>query len=212
MYKELFMNKEQPKKNTKDLIFETAVELFSKKGVHGTSVRELARDVGIKESSIYNHFPGKDAIFEEILAYYMAGFKSAIPGRDEMEQTASEYSDPVELWLAGITEFLNRIPPLFEKIAGILLNEMFLDERCRKFILHSMFTIQKETTEMLLGDMSARGMIKDCDISKTAEQYVYMLHGLDIENRLLLMDGCRFEDIQKRLVEHIKYFIEQLKL
>ena len=44
------------KTQTKDKIFDTALDLFSKKGYDSVSVRTIASEVGIKESSIYNHY------------------------------------------------------------------------------------------------------------------------------------------------------------
>ena len=41
---------------TKEKITETALDLFSQRGYDGVSVRDIARAVGIRESSIYNHF------------------------------------------------------------------------------------------------------------------------------------------------------------
>lgn len=44
---------------TKEKIFDVAVDLFSKHGYHGVSVRKIAAGAGIKESSIYNHLKTK---------------------------------------------------------------------------------------------------------------------------------------------------------
>lgn len=52
---------------TKEKIVETALDLFSQRGYDGVSVRDIARAVGIRESSLYNHFPGKRAIFDAIV-------------------------------------------------------------------------------------------------------------------------------------------------
>ena len=52
------------KPNTKEKILLSALELFSTKGYEGTSVRDLARAVGIRESSLYKHFKNKQAIFD----------------------------------------------------------------------------------------------------------------------------------------------------
>ncbi|MCD6397003.1 MAG: TetR/AcrR family transcriptional regulator [Spirochaetaceae bacterium] len=199
------------KKNTKERIFEAAVDLFSKQGYHGTSIRDLAKTVGIKESSLYNHYSGKRSILDAILDYQMSGFKTAIAYLDKMEESSASITDPVELWLAGMMEFVRILPPLTEPISRILINEMFLDEQCRRFVLNSMFTAQKNLTEQLLSDMHVRGMIKDCDIRKTAVQYVYMLQGLEIENKLLTMEGHNPEEIQQNLIEQITLFIDGLK-
>ena len=61
--------KEPP--STRDRILTVALELFAQHGYAGASVRELARRVGIRESSLYNHFSNKAAILEH-LAYIEA--------------------------------------------------------------------------------------------------------------------------------------------
>ena len=52
---------------TKEKIVEAALELFSQRGYDGASVRDIARAVGIRESSLYNHFANKQAIFDGIV-------------------------------------------------------------------------------------------------------------------------------------------------
>ncbi|MCG8571995.1 MAG: TetR/AcrR family transcriptional regulator, partial [Spirochaetes bacterium] len=130
-------------KNTKERIFEIAVELFSQKGFHGTSIRDIAKQVGIKESSLYNHFSSKSAILDSILQYHQKSFEEALPSREEMEATAANFTDPVKLWLQGTMDFVKRLPPLSEQISYILHNEMFLNIQCRDFVLNSMFHSQK---------------------------------------------------------------------
>ena len=58
------------KVNNKDKIFNVSIDLFSEYGYDGVSVRQIAGEVGIKESSIYNHFKSKEAILDSILNYY----------------------------------------------------------------------------------------------------------------------------------------------
>ncbi|MCF6335891.1 MAG: TetR/AcrR family transcriptional regulator [Spirochaetales bacterium] len=205
------METEITKKSTKERIFEAAVELFSKQGYQGTSIRVLAKAVGIKESSIYNHYTSKRSILDAILDYQISGFNTAITSVEKMEASFANITDPVELWLTCMVEFVRILPPLTEPISRIINNEMFLDEQCRQFVLNNMFTAQKNLAERLLNDMNARGMIRDCDIRKTAVQYVYMLQGLDIENKLLKMEGHNPEKIQQNLIEHITLFISGLK-
>ncbi len=197
--------------STRDRIFAAAVNLFSTRGYHGTSIREIAREVGIKESSIYNHFPGKDGILEAILDYYQEGFRTASSSLEEMEELLEGFSDPVELWLAAGFEFMKKLPPYTEPISRILMNEMFLDERCRRFVLHTMFAAQKEVAGNSLRYLRERGLIMDCDIERTAVQYVYMLQGLDIENRLMRLEGHSPEELQEHLMGTIRYFIEGLR-
>lgn len=205
------MKTENAGKSTREIIFETAVNLFSENGYHGTSMRDIARRVGIKESSIYNHYSGKKAILEAVLEYQISGLKAAMFTREEMEETSQRFSDPVELWLFGTMEYLKRLPPLTEEINMILMNEMYLDQECRKFVLESMFSTQKEMTEILLQDLCDKGMIAECDVRTTAAQYVYMLHGLNMENRLLRLEGADGDAVSKNLSSQISLFISRLQ-
>ncbi len=54
---------------TKEKILDIALTLFSTHGYDAVSIRDIAKQVGIKESSIYNHFVNKQAIFDGILAF-----------------------------------------------------------------------------------------------------------------------------------------------
>lgn len=63
-------------RRTRQAIFDAALHLFSEKGYFGTSVREIASVVGVRESAIYNYFPSKEALFAELIA---AGPPSKVP-------------------------------------------------------------------------------------------------------------------------------------
>jgi TetR/AcrR family transcriptional regulator, cholesterol catabolism regulator len=54
------------------IILTSAAELFARKGIGATTVREIADAVGVLSGSLYHHFESKDAIVEEILSGYLA--------------------------------------------------------------------------------------------------------------------------------------------
>ena len=54
-------------KNTKERIWQEALTLFAEHGYDGVSVKEIAQAVGIKDSSLYNHYKSKQEIFDTIL-------------------------------------------------------------------------------------------------------------------------------------------------
>lgn len=56
--------------NTKERIEAEALQMFSVRGYSGVSIRDIAGAVGIKESSIYKHYKGKEDIFETIVRHY----------------------------------------------------------------------------------------------------------------------------------------------
>src|SRR5262249_53215603 len=56
-----------PSLPTREVILDAAGRLFSAQGVDGVAVRDLARELGLTPSSLYNHFPGKQALYEAVL-------------------------------------------------------------------------------------------------------------------------------------------------
>jgi TetR/AcrR family transcriptional regulator, cholesterol catabolism regulator len=54
-----------------DQILAAAAELFARKGVAATTVREIADQVGILSGSLYHHFDSKEAMVDEILSPYL---------------------------------------------------------------------------------------------------------------------------------------------
>jgi AcrR family transcriptional regulator len=54
-------------RDTRRDILERALDLFAEQGFSGTSTREIARAVGVRESALYHYFPSKDAILRELL-------------------------------------------------------------------------------------------------------------------------------------------------
>lgn len=53
--------------NTKERIIEEALTLFAEKGYKGTSVKQIAEAVGIKDASLYKHYKSKQEIFDSIV-------------------------------------------------------------------------------------------------------------------------------------------------
>jgi len=57
--------------NRREKILVRAAEMFASKGIAGTTVREIADEVGIMSSSIYYHFDSKQAIGVAVVSAYM---------------------------------------------------------------------------------------------------------------------------------------------
>ncbi|PZD78684.1 TetR/AcrR family transcriptional regulator [Mesonia sp. K7] len=51
----------------KEQIVKTAAQLFREKGYNAVSMRDLAKDLGIKAASLYNHISSKEAILAEVI-------------------------------------------------------------------------------------------------------------------------------------------------
>ena len=51
---------------TRERVLSTAVNTFARKGLAGTSVRDIARRARIRVSTLYHYFPSKEALYQEV--------------------------------------------------------------------------------------------------------------------------------------------------
>jgi AcrR family transcriptional regulator len=64
----------------KEEIIKVAAELIREKGYVGLSMRDLAKAIGVKAASLYNHIPSKQAILSELILQLAEDFTSQIQG------------------------------------------------------------------------------------------------------------------------------------
>lgn len=79
---------------TKQKILKVSLELFSRYGYSAVSIRDICRQVQIKESTVYYHFKNKQAILKELLARFeqtaegmMSRLEQAILEEQERKET-----------------------------------------------------------------------------------------------------------------------------
>lgn len=66
----LKLTQEKKSERSRGLILEAALQLFSKQGYRGTSIREIAEEAGISTGNVYHHFPDKETLFRTLLDQY----------------------------------------------------------------------------------------------------------------------------------------------
>ena len=132
---------------TRDLILEVASRRFADHGYAGTSLNEIADEVGIRRPSVLHHFPSKEALYRAVLIESLAGWTALVdqavdgtragwPQVERMLRAAFQFfeerPDFVRLvrWAALeggpiLREELNvLLKPLFERGAAFLEREM----------------------------------------------------------------------------------------
>ncbi|WP_457597190.1 TetR/AcrR family transcriptional regulator [Hydrogenimonas sp.] len=57
------------KRQRKIEIVETALALFSKEGFYATTIPDIAKAMGMSTGNLYNYFPSKEALAQEIIRY-----------------------------------------------------------------------------------------------------------------------------------------------
>jgi AcrR family transcriptional regulator len=74
---------------TRDAIIEASYQLFTERGYHGTSMRDIAAQAGITAGSIYNHFSDKGEIIQAVILRYHPVLR-VLPRLSEVEGASTE--------------------------------------------------------------------------------------------------------------------------
>jgi AcrR family transcriptional regulator len=114
---------------TKDVILLESTLLFAKRGYEAVSIRDIANSIKMKPSSLYNHFPGKEALFETVLNHaedlYLLYFKYL----DESLAKARTFSEVLDCIFIEPTKMSND----FTCYAfSLVLTEQFRDSHCSR--------------------------------------------------------------------------------
>lgn len=80
-------------RSKKQVILEAAARLFRDKGYSATSMRDLARAVNLKASSLYNHIESKEALLQEICFNNAHRF---LQGMAEVEKMPASHLDKIK--------------------------------------------------------------------------------------------------------------------
>ena len=159
------------KTQTKDKIFDSALYLFSKKGYDSVSVRTIASEVGIKESSIYNHYSSKKDILMSILNYFEEYFKGNPLDDENIRKLLEE--NPEEFYHQGSEMFKQQI---FEekilKIMKLIFVQMYQIDEVKEFFLREILGGSTDFWSDVFEILIQKNVIgSDCNPNKLAEMY-----------------------------------------
>lgn len=191
---------------TRDKIIFESLKLFSSKGYDGVSMREIAAAVGIKGASIYNHFKGKEdifnAIFEEMIKRYE---NAAAIIKIPTEQEATVYLNTDENQLIQMAEGLfaffteDEFAVLFRKLLISEQHKSPLAAQClKKYYLEAPIQFQGRIFE----GMQKCGAFQNYDANVMALHFYspiyYILNKFDL--------GSPSKDCMEELKKHIHWF------
>lgn len=202
------------KKTTKEKIFDAAIDLFSRKGFNDTSVREIAKQAGIREGSIYNHYKNKEAILDAIIDYFKLEFtQSQIPeeeGADLMDQGPEVYFE------VGAKMFMERSNNAqMDKIRRLICIETYRNEKIREFFKKQLLEKPLKGWENVFRIMIEKKMIKPANPKTLAYGYWSFTIFLFFDCYILRYDED-FDSCMKlgleRLTEHTRFLLEAVKI
>ncbi|MCX7773999.1 MAG: TetR/AcrR family transcriptional regulator [Clostridia bacterium] len=195
---------------TKEKILETAITLFAERGYNDVSVRDITREVGIKESSLYNHFSSKQKILEAIYEDLIKNFETATVS-EEVIARMIEKMTPEEFLTLSAENFDRYLgDPRLIKIWRIISIERFRDERANAFFKKYLIDNALEYQSKVFDIMMKKGLIKAHDPRVVArESYAFMIF---IYFRYLEMEKeVDIKEVKQMVLEHMKFLSSALQ-
>ncbi|OPX44083.1 HTH-type transcriptional regulator MtrR [Ruminiclostridium hungatei] len=90
------------KEKTKELILETAYELFSRQGILNTRMSDIAQAAGVSHGTVFLHFETQESLIAGVVEFYCR----SIAGRThELAESCANLQDFLIAHLQGITEY-----------------------------------------------------------------------------------------------------------
>ena len=71
-----------------EAVLRTAIALFNRQGYDGTSMGDLAAELGVTKSAIYHHVPSKEHLLGQALDEALDGLEAAISAAEQADGTA----------------------------------------------------------------------------------------------------------------------------
>ena len=156
---------------TKERILDVSLELFSQRGYSAVSIRDICKDVGIKESSVYYHFENKQNIFDVLLDRFSEIAKGMMAqlenGLTDGQNSFSEGIHTVSVCFFEqylMNDFCN-------KVMRIMFIEQFNNEDVRKLYQHWLMDEPLNFQRKIFSVLMNAGMITNCDSEYLAVKY-----------------------------------------
>lgn len=205
------INHDTAKKTTKDKILETSIDLFSRKGFNGVSIRTITKEVGIKESSLYNHFQNKEEILETIFDIFRNEFKKTIPPVQLLDQIL-ESSSIEQFFEKGFENIKSHVDnEINEKLWRILYIEHYRDSIAREIFLNDIIAATTDFLEIVFTKLIEKGTVKPFDPKLLAAEYQYPIFSMIAEYNMLRFDQKDTSKIEAKMRNHLDFFLQMVK-
>ena len=201
--------------NTREKIFNVSVDLFSRYGYDRVSIRQIAKEVGIKESSIYNHFKSKESIIDSILEYYITKMLS-----EDIPLMQASYNLDIGFdyfYEMGLNAFASQLKDKrMSKITRIILIESYHNEKMKVFLKERILNDAINGWIDLFNLMKSKKLIlEDCNSRQLAESFykygLFLLYEHYIIN--YPEDDKKFvEELRVKSKNHIRLIYNSVKI
>jgi AcrR family transcriptional regulator len=186
--------------STRDKILDTALRLFSKEGYLGATTREIAREAGIAEVTLFRHFASKEALFEEVINRnsFLPALKGTLPEIRDLS-----YEEALTVIARRFIETLI----LKKDLIRIMNSEMQrYPDKIRK-INQTIIDGTFKTLAAYFGEMQKKGMLRRFDPQAAAQAFLGMMFSYFNVEEILLHKKYRSVDTNATIKRFIDIFM-----
>lgn len=188
---------------TKDNIINNSFNLFAANGYSASSIRSIARNVGIRESAIYNHFPSKRDIFLACLKKYESTLNVKEVLNDDIIDSLDKPMEFLKKYTAKIIEQWKNAEEI--KLFSLILKENGNEIIPEILSFQNYISRNVGLLEVVFDEMIKLNFIKGSNGRKLAENYFAPLLMFRITN-MYKPEKINENDIRIFLDLHIENF------
>lgn len=145
---------------TKERILEAALTLFAENGYDGTSVEQIATEVGIKAPSLYKHYKGKEDILNALIDSAEVRYEEMFGSEKNTGKVPEDPEEFIQVTMGRIAFTIK--DPVIRKTRMLLVQEQFRNERIAEVTTrHQLDGIQRMFAKIVEGMMDAGIFKKD---------------------------------------------------
>jgi len=186
-------------------VLDIAADLFARNGYDGVSVRQIAENAGIKESSIYNHFKSKTDILERLFDELIRLIPQTRPSDDEIDRMLV-FMEPEEIFKNIVFTVGNSANITLLNTFIVINNERFRNVRAAEMYFECLINEPVDYYERLITKMIDKKMIKPVDARTLAQQYNYISNALTCEYVMAKYGYADEYSVVKKMINALKFF------
>ena len=161
----------------KNKILDESVKLFALKGFNAVSVRDIAKVVGIKTSSLYNYYESKNALLDAILARFTRGYWHYFEWLTSENKKANSLEELVNNMINK--EIIEMNDPMGSLGISLVIKEQHNNEAVRKCVLelfwdHSIKALQEDFDRLI-----EKGITPKTDTKMIATILLFTIFGIN---------------------------------
>jgi AcrR family transcriptional regulator len=201
-------NREHTKgSHTKQKILKVATTLFSQLGYKGASVRKIAKEVGIRESALYNHFKNKEEIFLEVAkGIFTSPFHISDVELKELAQRGKPFLQKFTTQYKMLTFDKSN-----ENMFRLLMIELMQNRELREQFMNEFHNKNIKLLSEGFFIMMQNGLIRSSDPMMIAYEFISTMFYIRLQITLLRFDSQSTNALSTQFEKHLDFFWESIK-